>query len=159
MAAQSNSKKTVITYGTFDLFHVGHVRLLERVSKLGTKLIVGVSNDEFNAKKGKFSVFPYEQRAEIVSSLGCVDMVFEEETWDQKVDDIKKYEAAIFAMGSDWEGKFDELKEHCAVQYLPRTEGISSADIKIMLHNDYGIDPEGMKKQFEILKLVLSDMR
>lgn len=159
MSAQNNSEKTVITYGTFDLFHVGHVRLLERLSKLGSKLIVGVSTDEFNAKKGKFSVFPYEQRAEIVGSLGCVDMVFREETWDQKVADIQKYKAAIFAMGSDWEGKFDELKEHCEVQYLPRTKGISSTDIKTMLHEDYGIDSEGMKKQFEILKLVLSDMR
>lgn len=122
--------KVVVTYGTFDLFHVGHVRLLKRLSELGDKLIVGISSDEFNQGKGKDSFFSYQERAEIVKSCRYVDDVFPEHNWEQKVDDIKKYEADIFAIGDDWEGKFDFLKERCEVVYLSRTASISTTAIK-----------------------------
>mgnify|MGYP002714221174 CR=1 FL=1 len=122
--------KTVITYGTFDLFHVGHVQILERARALGDRLIVGVSSDEFNAIKGKKSIFPYEHRARIVSTLRCVDGVFPEHDWGQKERDIRYHNADIFVMGHDWEGKFDNLKDFCEVIYLPRTDGISTTELK-----------------------------
>lgn len=127
--------KVVITYGTFDLYHVGHIRLLKRLSEQGDKLIVGISSDEFNLSKGKKSFFSYEERAEIVQSCRYVDEVFPENCWEQKIDDIKKYNADIFAMGDDWEGKFDFLADTCQVVYLPRTEDISTTDIKTKLSN------------------------
>lgn len=120
----------IITYGTFDLFHVGHVRLLRRLKKLGTELYVGISSDEFNATKGKNSFFSYEERAEIVSACKYVDFVFKENCWNQKLTDIKTYNADIFAIGDDWKGKFDFLKDTCQVFYLPRTEDISTTKIK-----------------------------
>src|SRR6056297_3386496 len=101
--------KTVITYGTFDLFHIGHLRLLERAKALGDKLCVGVSADSFNESKGKKSIVPYEHRAAIVSSISFVDEVFPECSWDQKPLDIKRLSADILVMGDDWEGKFDYL--------------------------------------------------
>lgn len=122
--------KTIITYGTFDLFHIGHLRLLQRLRDLGDRLIVGVSTDEFNEIKGKKTVIPFNDRLEIVGALACVDNVFPEHDWKQKKDDIKKYDASIFAMGSDWEGKFDELKQYCTVIYLPRTENVSSTHLR-----------------------------
>ncbi|MFL2913064.1 MAG: glycerol-3-phosphate cytidylyltransferase [Opitutales bacterium] len=122
--------KKVITYGTFDLFHVGHLYLLKRVNNLGSYLTVAISTDEFNAAKGKRTLIPYEQRKEIVENIKCVDLVIPETCWEQKIEDIKKYEIDIFAMGNDWEGKFDFLKEYCEVVYLPRTEDISSTEIK-----------------------------
>lgn len=125
--------KTVLTYGTFDLFHVGHVRLLKRLRAMGDRLIVGCSTDEFNLAKGKTSIFSYEERAEIVSACQYVDLVFPECDWGQKEKDILKYEATIFAMGDDWSGKFDELSEHTEVYYIPRTEGVSTTDIKSVL--------------------------
>ena len=120
----------IITYGTFDLFHIGHLRLLKRVKKLGNHLSVSISTDEFNSVKGKKTLIPYEQRKEIVENIKCVDLVIPETCWEQKIEDIKKYEIDIFAMGNDWEGKFDFLKEYCEVIYLPRTEDISSTEIK-----------------------------
>lgn len=123
-------EKVVITYGTFDLFHIGHVRLLKRLKALGDKLIVGLSSDEFNAIKGKKSFFSYDERKEILLACKYVDEVFPENNWEQKADDIRKYKADIFGMGHDWEGKFDELKELCEVVYLPRTEDISTTEIK-----------------------------
>ena len=122
--------KIVITYGTFDLFHVGHIRLLERLKLLGDKLFVGVSTDEFNEKKGKKSFYSYLERAEIVQSCKFVDFVFPEDSWEQKVDDINKYNASIFAIGDDWKGKFDELNAVCEVVYLERTPDISTTKIK-----------------------------
>lgn len=121
---------TVITYGTFDLFHVGHVRLLKRLSELGDRLIVGISSDEFNELKGKQSFFSYTERAEIVSACQYVSEVFPEHDWEQKKIDVKHYQADIFAMGDDWKGKFDFLGEYCEVVYLPRTENVSTTDIK-----------------------------
>lgn len=126
-------KNVVITYGTFDLFHVGHVRLLKRLRALGDKLVVGISSDQFNEIKGKTSFFSYDERAEIVASCKYVDEVFAEHHWEQKIDDIKKHNATIFAMGDDWEGKFDYLQSFCRVIYLPRTEDISTTEIKSQL--------------------------
>ncbi|ETX10933.1 glycerol-3-phosphate cytidiltransferase [Marinomonas ushuaiensis DSM 15871] len=122
--------KVVITYGTFDLFHVGHIRLLKRLKALGDKLIVGISSDEFNDLKGKKSFFSYEERAEILLACKYVDDVFPECNWEQKRTDVQKFNADIFAMGDDWQGKFDELSEFCEVVYLPRTEDISTTKIK-----------------------------
>jgi glycerol-3-phosphate cytidylyltransferase len=122
--------KTILTYGTFDLFHIGHLRLLQRLSALGDRLIVGVSTDEFNHLKGKKTVVPFADRIEIVRALACVDLAIPETCWEQKVDDIRRHEVSIFGMGNDWAGRFDELKAHCEVVYLPRTEGISSTHIR-----------------------------
>lgn len=123
--------KRVITYGTFDLFHIGHLNLLNRAKKLGDYLIVAVSTDEFNEIKGKKTVIPYKQRAEIVKNIKCVDKVIPENNWEQKINDIKKYSADIFVMGGDWKGKFDFLKKYCKVKYLKRTRGIATTILKI----------------------------
>lgn len=122
--------KTVLTYGTFDLFHVGHLRLLQRLRALGDRLIVGVSTDEFNSLKGKKTVMPFADRIEIVRALRCVDVAIPETCWEQKTDDIREHSVDIFGMGSDWEGHFDSLQTHCEVIYLPRTEGVSSTHIR-----------------------------
>lgn len=123
--------KTVITYGTFDILHYGHVNLLRRARELGDKLVVGLSTDEFNAIKGKKTYYPYSERKLMLESIRYVDDVFPEESWEQKIEDIKKYSADIFVMGDDWKGKFDFLKDYgINVVYLPRTEGISTTQIK-----------------------------
>lgn len=124
--------KTVITYGTFDLLHYGHIEILRRAKELtgGGKLIVAVSSDEFNAIKGKKSHMPFEKRKELVESIRYADEVIPEENWEQKKNDIRDHGVDIFVMGNDWEGKFDELKEFCEVVYLPRTPSISSTAIK-----------------------------
>lgn len=124
------AKKIVITYGTFDLFHIGHLKLLQRLKELGDELIVGVSTDEFNAIKGKKTVIPYDQRALIVENIKCVDKVIPEDNWEQKIKDIKNHNVDIFAMGDDWKEKFDFLKEFCDVVYLTRTANISSTALK-----------------------------
>ncbi|KQV75559.1 hypothetical protein ASC61_11395 [Aeromicrobium sp. Root344] len=124
---------TVLTYGTFDLFHIGHLNLIERLSQMGDRLIIAVSTDEFNAGKGKTSVVSYEDRARIIGSIKGVDLVIPETSWEQKASDIREHDVDIFAIGEDWAGKFDELKELCEVVYLPRTDGISSTEIKQML--------------------------
>lgn len=120
----------VITYGTFDLLHIGHVRLLERAKELGDELIVAISTDEFNKSKGKDAFYSYKHRREIVKALACVDLVIEEKSWEQKEDDIKNLNIDIFVMGSDWEGKFDYLNDLCRVVYLDRTDDISTTKIK-----------------------------
>lgn len=122
--------KTILTYGTFDLLHVGHIRLLERAKALGDYLIVGLSTDEFNAIKHKSSFLPYEQRREILEAVRYVDKVIPETCWEQKIDDIKTYGVDLFVMGDDWAGEFDFLKEHCEVVYLSRTRDISSSFLK-----------------------------
>lgn len=122
--------KRVITYGTYDLLHWGHIRLLKRAKELGDYLIVALSTDEFNAIKGKKAYHNYEERKMMLEAIRYVDLVIPENNWDQKINDIKEYHADIFVMGDDWEGKFDELKEYCEVVYLPRTEGISTTKIK-----------------------------
>jgi len=125
--------RVVLTYGTFDLFHVGHLKLLHRLAELGDRLIVAVSTDEFNAGKGKRTIIPYADRAAIVEGLKVVDKVIPENSWNQKAEDIRRHSVDVFGMGHDWEGKFDELKELCEVVYLPRTEGVSSSEIKQLL--------------------------
>ncbi|EGM78225.1 glycerol-3-phosphate cytidylyltransferase [Rheinheimera sp. A13L] len=122
--------KTVLTYGTFDLFHIGHLNLLKRARELGDKLIVAVSTDEFNATKGKTTLMPFEHRVELVRSVRYVDEVIAESNWDQKISDVQQHKVDIFVMGSDWQGKFDFLKPHCEVVYLPRTDNVSSTDLK-----------------------------
>ena len=135
-------EKIVLTYGTFDMFHIGHLNLLNRLKSLGDKLIVAVSTDEFNSIKGKKTLIPFEQRALIVQNIKFVDMVISEENWEQKIDDIKKYNVDIFAMGDDWQGKFDFLKDYCEVIYLPRTQNISTTELKKELNKYLGISDE-----------------
>lgn len=123
--------KKVLTYGTFDLFHVGHLNILRRAKDFGDYLIVGLSTDEFNQNlKNKYTVINYEDRKEILESLRCVDLVIPERNWEQKIQDVISQKIDTFVMGHDWEGKFDFLKEYCEVVYLPRTEKISSSDLK-----------------------------
>lgn len=126
-------RKTVITYGTFDLLHVGHINILQRAKSLGNYLIVGLSTDEFNLLKGKKSVYSYQERKKILEAIKYVDKVIPENNWDQKVTDIKDNHVDIFTMGSDWEGKFDFLKEYCEVVYFSRTPDISTQQIKEQL--------------------------
>ena len=149
--------KTVLTYGTFDMFHIGHLKLLKRLKSLGDRLIVAVSTDDFNEIKGKKTIIPYAQRAEIVESIKYVDMVIPENDWEQKVVDVKKYNVDIFAMGHDWEGKFDELKEYCEVVYLPRTEGISTTALKEQLKQISKINIDDINRAFEIIQRLKSD--
>lgn len=130
MPNDSRRKIKVLTYGTFDLFHYGHLRILQRAAALGDHLIVAVSTDEFNLVKGKECYYPFEQRAQIVQAIEWVDEVIAEENWNQKKDDILEHGIDIFVMGDDWKGKFDHLSAHCDVVYLPRTEGISTTTIK-----------------------------
>ena len=144
--------KRVITYGTFDLFHVGHLNLLKRAKELGDYLVVGVSTDEFNEIKGKKSIIPFEHRKAIVESIKYVDLVIPEKNWDQKIEDIKKYKIDVFVMGSDWRGKFDFLKKYVEVVYLPRTEGISSTMIKTVLSSAASINIREMERAIKALE-------
>lgn len=129
--------KRVITYGTFDLLHYGHINLLRRAKALGDYLIVAVSTDEFNwNEKGKKCYFSYEERKQLVEAIRYVDLVIPEENWEQKKTDVHEYHVDTFVIGDDWEGKFDFLKdEGCEVVYLPRTPEISSTKIKTELHH------------------------
>ena len=123
--------KKVITYGTYDLLHQGHINLLRRAKELGDYLIVGVTNDNFDRERGKLNVCNNVlERVEAVKATGLADQIIIEDYFGQKIDDIQKYNVDIFAIGSDWEGKFDYLNEYCKVVYLPRTEGISSTMLR-----------------------------
>ncbi|MGG0656497.1 glycerol-3-phosphate cytidylyltransferase [Rummeliibacillus pycnus] len=122
--------KRVITYGTFDLLHVGHVNILRRAKALGDYLVVAISSDEFNALKGKKAYYSYEDRKTILEAIKYVDEVIPENNWEQKIQDVKDHNIDTFVMGHDWEGKFDFLKDYCEVIYLPRTDGISTTKIK-----------------------------
>ncbi|TRO07476.1 glycerol-3-phosphate cytidylyltransferase [Ectopseudomonas mendocina] len=122
--------RTVITYGTFDMFHVGHLRLLKRMRELGERIIVAVSTDEFNALKGKKALIPYEERREILEALRFVDLVIPESSWEQKADDIRQYGVDCFVMGNDWQGHFDHLEKWCEVVYLERTKNVSSSYLR-----------------------------
>lgn len=124
--------KRILTYGTFDLLHYGHIRLLKRAKALGDYLIVALSTEEFNKLKGKKTYHNYETRKEMLEAIRYVDLVVPEETWEQKKDDIKKYYVDTVVMGGDWAGsdKFEYLKEYCEVIYLDRTDGISTTKIK-----------------------------
>jgi len=127
---------TVITYGTFDILHAGHINLLRRARLLGDRLVVGLSSDEFNLGKHKSSLLNYENRRIVLESIRYVDEVFPEADWDQKIGDIQRYGADVFVMGDDWAGKFDFLSEWCRVVYLPRTADISTTEIKQSLGGD-----------------------
>lgn len=123
--------KRVITYGTFDLLHYGHINLLRRARQLGDYLVVCLSTDEFNQnEKNKKTYFPYNERKLLLESIRYVDLVVPEETWKQKKTDIDLYHIDVFVIGEDWKGKFDFLMEKCAVVYLPRTDEISTTKIK-----------------------------
>ena len=123
--------KKVITYGTFDLLHYGHVNLLQRAKALGDYLIVAISTDEFNWNmKGKKCYFSYEERKRLVEAIRYVDLVIPEESWEQKESDVDEFKVDTFVIGDDWEGKFDFLKDKCEVVYLPRTPEISTTQIK-----------------------------
>lgn len=126
--------KKVITYGTYDLLHIGHVNLLRRAKELGDYLLVVLSTDEFNAIKHKTAYHSYEDRKMILEAIRYVDEVIPENCWEQKIDDVVKNKIDVFVMGNDWEGQFDFLKEYCEVVYLPRTDGISTTKIKNDLH-------------------------
>jgi glycerol-3-phosphate cytidylyltransferase len=146
----------VLTYGTFDLFHIGHLRLLERLRGLGDHLTVAVSTDEFNAPKGKSSIIPYADRAALVAACRFVDEVIPEEHWEQKRQDIVRLDIDVFGMGGDWEGRFDELGEVCKVVYLPRTDGISSTALKDRLKVFDNASLESLKAAIETAQNVLS---
>jgi glycerol-3-phosphate cytidylyltransferase len=127
---EDNIMKKVITYGTFDLLHWGHINLLRRAKELGDYLIVAISTDEFNAIKGKKAYHSFENRKMILEAIRYVDEVIPENDWEQKIEDVQKHDVDIFVMGDDWKGKFDFLKDYCKVVYLPRTVGISTTKIK-----------------------------
>jgi glycerol-3-phosphate cytidylyltransferase len=126
--------RKVITYGTFDLLHYGHINLLRRAKSLGDYLIVALSTDDFNEIKGKKSYFSYEQRKLLLDAIVYVDEVIPEETWEQKKEDVINHDVHTFVIGDDWKGKFDFLSEFCEVVYLPRTEGISTTKVKTDLN-------------------------
>ncbi len=132
--------KKILTYGTFDLLHYGHIRLLKRARELGDYLVVAISTDEFNAIKGKKSYHNYETRKMMLEAIRYVDEVIPENNWEQKISDVKDHNIDVVVMGDDWAGsdKFDYLKEYCEVVFLTRTEGISTTKIK----NDLGLKEE-----------------
>jgi glycerol-3-phosphate cytidylyltransferase len=123
--------KRIITYGTFDLLHYGHINLLRRAKELGDYLIVALSEDEFNENsKNKKCYFSYEERKHLLEAIRYVDLVVPEKSWNQKVHDIQLYQVDVFVMGDDWEGKFDFMKEYCEAVYFPRTAMVSTTQIK-----------------------------
>lgn len=133
-----SSLRRVLTYGTFDLLHYGHIRLLQRAAALGDYLIVALSTDQFNAMKGKQSFYSYEVRREMLESIRYVDLVIPETCWEQKLDDVRRYGVDVVVMGGDWIGsdRFEYLRDECELVYLDRTEGISTTDVKGRLKVD-----------------------
>ena len=149
---------TVITYGTFDLFHIGHLKLLERLAGLGDRLVVGVSSDAFNHIKGKKVIVPYAQRAEIVSSIRHVDEVFPEDDWAQKRPDIARFGADVLGMGHDWAGKFDDLSDVVRVEYLPRTDGVSTTEMKRVLSAFDEVHVAELKRTLDSLSEIVKQL-
>lgn len=147
-----------ITYGTFDMFHVGHLKLLKRIKEISGKVIVAISTDEFNLEKGKKAIIPFAQRKEIVESIKYVDLVIPEKSWEQKFEDVKKYNVDLFVMGKDWEGKFDFLKEICEVKYLCRTENVSTSELKKNLSKFLSIEVDDIKQVIDILHSLMKDL-
>jgi glycerol-3-phosphate cytidylyltransferase len=136
--------KTVLTYGTFDLLHYGHIEILRRAKEMsnGGSLIVGLSTDEFNSLKGKKAHMPFAKRKELLESIRYVDQVIPEDSWDQKPKDVTSHNVDVFVMGNDWEGKFDELSSQCEVIYLPRTPSISSTALRKIISELEEVDAE-----------------
>ena len=130
-----NAMRRVLTYGTFDLLHYGHLNILKNCKNMGDHLTVGLSSNEFNLLKGKQCEMSFEERKEILQNINYIDQIIKEDNWDQKIEDIKKYNIDVFIMGDDWKGKFDYLKEYCEVIYLPRTEFISTTLLKEIINN------------------------
>ena len=128
--------RRVLTYGTFDLLHFGHIRLLQRAAELGDYLVVALSTDEFNAGKGKESFYDYNTRREMLEAIRYVDLVIPEENWEQKIDDIRDYHIDTVVMGGDWAGsdRFEYLREYCNLVFLDRTPGISTTQVKSNLN-------------------------
>jgi len=150
--------KTVITYGTFDMFHIGHLNLLKRAKEYGDRLIVGVSSDAFNQLKGKKTLIPFKDRKEIVASVKYVDLVISENSWEQKIEDIQKYNVDIFIIGDDWRGEFDFLKSYCDVIYLPRTKDISTTQLKEQLKSFYNINIDDLKQSLDTINTIIKAM-
>lgn len=150
-----NNNRTVLTYGTFDLFHIGHLNLLRRLKSLGNRLIVGVSTDEFNMLKGKQTIIPFEDRIDIVKNIRFVDLAIPEDSWEQKISDIIKHDVNVFGIGDDWLGKFDNLKEYCEVVYLPRTINISTTELKKGLNIVDPLHVAEIKRSFDLLSSIL----
>ena len=143
--------KRILTYGTFDLLHYGHIRLLKRAKAMGDYLIVALSTDEFNAGKGKKAYHSFEDRKKILEAIRYVDLVIPEENWQQKRSDMHEYHVDTFVMGDDWKGKFDFLKEEgVEVVYLPRTPEISTSQIKHDLYDANAVDGESKTSHEEI---------
>ncbi len=137
--------KRILTYGTYDLLHYGHIRMLKRAKEMGDYLIVAVSTDEFNKIKGKKAYHSYETRKEMLEAVRYVDLVIPEEHWDQKRSDVETYKADIVTIGDDWIGheKFEDLKDICQVHYMERTHGISTSQIK----EELNLQPETEEEQ------------
>ncbi|WP_421015374.1 adenylyltransferase/cytidyltransferase family protein [Glutamicibacter creatinolyticus] len=150
--------KTVLTYGTFDLFHIGHLNMLKRLKEKGDRLIVGVSTDEFNALKGKRPIVPFEQRIEIVRSIRYVDEAIPESTWEQKRNDISKYGVDVFGIGEDWKGRFDDLEDQVEVVYLSRTSGISTTEMKRVLSEFDERHVESLKNTLDTLSQIVKEL-
>ena len=150
--------RTVITYGTFDIFHAGHLNILRRARELGDRLVVGVSTDEFNLLKGKRCVFPYEERAAIVSAVRYVDEVFPESSWEQKRADIIRYSADTFVMGDDWRGMFDDLYDVVQIVYLPRTPSVSTTEVKDALRGLTRQQIEALKSAVDVVSTIVGDL-
>lgn len=156
MNATATTGRTVLTYGTFDLFHIGHLNLLERLRGMGDRLIVGVSTDEFNATKGKRTVIPFAERSRLVSAIKHVDQVIPETSWEQKRDDIRRYGVSVFGIGADWQGSFDELKDVCEVVYLPRTQGISTTELKNALRILDQTHVKDLKHALDVISTIIA---
>lgn len=142
--------KKVITYGTYDLLHRGHINLLKRARAMGDHLIVGLSSDAFNAVKHKKSFYSYEERKLVLEAVRYVDEVIPEDNWEQKESDIREHGVHVFVMGDDWAGKFDHLKSLCEVVYLPRTEGVSTTETKAHLSLTSDSNVELRTSSFEL---------
>lgn len=150
--------KTVITYGTFDMFHIGHLNILKRLKEKGDRLIVAVSTDDFNAIKGKKPIIPFEQRIEIVRAIKYVDLAIPEDNWAQKRTDIDKYGVDVFGIGEDWKGKFDDLEDKVEVYYLPRTEGISTTELKRVLSNFDDQKVDALKGALDVIGQIVKEL-
>lgn len=149
---ESKKYRKAITYGTFDLFHIGHLELIKRIRDMADEVVIAVSTDEFNAIKGKKTVIPFEHRMEIARNIVGVDHVIPETCWEQKERDISELGIDVFVMGEDWRGEFDHLSSICSVKYLQRTKGISSTELKTSL---YGVDRERLEQLRNMIEIAL----